>query len=174
MEELKQKQIWLLWKFVPKDGKVTKVPMSAINGKFIGTTYKYASHWTTFEKTISNKDKFNAKGVGFIVPKGYFFFDIDDQNIDDPLVKTMLDRFDTYTEYSQSGNGIHGYGKCNLSKLPVDDIKSKSKYYMKNSKLNMELYIGGCTNRFAIFTGNAIKDIPLNDCTDAILETLNN
>lgn len=174
MEELKQKQIWLLWKFVLKNGKETKVPISAINGKFIGTTSKYASHWTTFEKAVSNKDKFNANGLGFIVPKGYFFFDIDDQNINEPLVKTMLDRFDTYTEYSQSGNGIHGYGKCDLSKLPIDDIKSKSKYYMKNSKLNMELYIGGCTNRFAVFTGNAIKDIPLNDCTDAILETLNN
>lgn len=72
MEELKQKQIWILWKFVLKDGKENKVPMSAISGKFIGTTSKYASHWTTYEMAVSNKDKFNAKGVGFIVPKGYF------------------------------------------------------------------------------------------------------
>lgn len=36
----------------------------------------------------------------------------------------------------------------------------------------MELYIGGITNRFAVFTGNVIEDKPLRDCTAAILTTL--
>ena len=37
---------------------------------------------------------------------------------------------------------------------------------------NLELYIGGITNRFAAFTGNIIDDKPLRECTAAILTTL--
>ena len=174
MKELKEKSIWLLYKIVCKSGHKTKVPVSTFTGKLTGTSNNYSNTWTDYNTAISNVNKYGADGVGFVIPTGYFMIDIDKKSIDNPLVKTMLDRFDTYAEYSQSGNGIHIYGKCDLSKLLVDDIKSKLKYYMKNSKLNLELYIGGCTNRFAVFTGNTIKDIPLNDCTDALLETLNN
>ena len=35
------------------------------------------------------------------------------------------------------------------------------------------MYIGGLTNRYAAFTGKSIQDLPLPDCTDALLELLN-
>lgn len=34
------------------------------------------------------------------------------------------------------------------------------------------MYCGGITNRFAVFTGNVIRDVPLKECTDALLVTL--
>lgn len=37
---------------------------------------------------------------------------------------------------------------------------------------DIELYIGGLTNRFAVFTENIIQDKSLGDCTDAVLTTL--
>ena len=43
---------------------------------------------------------------------------------------------------------------------------------MKNPNNGIELYIGGLTNRFAVFTGNIAADLPLKDCTTAVLTTL--
>ena len=115
-------------------------------------------------------------GVGFVIPQGWFFLDIDHKELDDPLVQEILSRFDTYAEYSQSGAGLHLYGKCDFAGLPTETIDGKRKldhrYYTKNPSNDMELYIGGLTNRFAVFTGNAVEDRPCTDCTEAILLTL--
>lgn len=43
---------------------------------------------------------------------------------------------------------------------------------MKNPHNDLELYIGGITNRFAAYTGNIIEDKPLRECTAAVLTTL--
>ena len=45
-------------------------------------------------------------------------------------------------------------------------------FYMKKPHNGIELYIGGLTNRFAAFTGNAVTDLPLKNCTTAVLTTL--
>ena len=118
-----------------------------------------------------------AAGVGFVIPEGYFFLDIDHTDEDDPRVQTMLSRFDSYAEYSVSGNGLHIYGKVDLRKLPIAPDKNgkprlDKQFYMKNPNNGIELYIGGLTNRFAVFTGNAVVDLPLKDCTTAVLTTL--
>ncbi len=77
---------------------------------------------------------------------------------------------------SVSGNGLHIYGKADLSKLPIAPDKNgkprlDKQFYMKNPNNGIELYIGGLTNRFAVFTGNAVADLPLKDCTTAVLKT---
>ena len=118
-----------------------------------------------------------SAGVGFKIPKGYFFLDIDHKELNDPFVQMMLKRFNSYTEYSQSGNGIHIYGKVDIASIPtyIDD-KGKEKldrqFYMKNPHNDTEQYFGGLTNRFACYTGSVILDTALNDCTQAVLTTL--
>ena len=69
----------------------------------------------------------------------------------DPLVQTLLERFDSYTEYSVSGGGVHIYGKCDISRIPTYmDEKGKLRldkaFYQKNPNNKMELYCGGITN----------------------------
>lgn len=71
----------------------------------------------TYDNAILAKERINADGVGFILPKGYFFLDIDGRSVNDAFAKRLLKRFDTYAEYSVSGNGIHIYGKCDLLSL---------------------------------------------------------
>lgn len=73
----------------------------------------------TYDNATLAKERINADGVGFILPKGYFFLDIDGRSANDAFAKRLLKRFDTYAEYSVSGNGIHIYGKCYLSKVPT-------------------------------------------------------
>lgn len=177
MQELMDMKIWFLWRYAPgKNGKITKVPFAA-KGGVTGTNDEYSSTWVTHEDAFAVKEKYHAAGLGFKLPQGYFFLDIDHRDLSDPLVQTLLARFDSYVEYSVSGSGIHIYGKCDFSQLPTFKdkrgvLRLDNRYYQKNSKIDLELYVGGITNRFAAYTGNVIVDKPLNDCTKAVLTTL--
>ena len=133
---------------------------------------KYAHTWVTFDEAMASAQLHSHTGVGFVIPENYFFLDVDHRDIADSLVQTLLNRFNTYAERSFSGNGFHIYGRCDLSRLPITDGKLDSCYYTKNPQNGLELYIGGLTNRFAVYTEDAIQDVPLADCTDAILTTL--
>lgn len=169
-------KIWLLWRKESKNGRVTKIPFAASSGA-TGTSENYRHTWVTYADAVKAAEIKGASGVGFVIPEGYFFLDTDGYKLDDPYVQTLINRFDSYAERSVSGNGQHIYGKCNLDGLPINEEDGKKKldkaYYMKNPNNSTELYFGGITNRFAVFTGDAICDKPLADCTDAVIETLN-
>ncbi len=177
MQELMDMRIWLLWRWgKDKNGNPTKVPF-AISGGSSGTNKEWSHTWGTYKDALAAKERSHAAGIGFKIPENYFFLDIDDRELSDPLVQTLLARFDSYTEYSVSGTGIHIYGKCDFSKLPTFYNKEKhakldNQFYQNNRKIGLELYVGGITNRFAAFTGNIIEDKPLRECTAALLTTL--
>ena len=161
LSELKAMPIWVCWNKIERNGRMTKVPCSAHGGK-TGTNEEYRGTWVRYDKAIAAAQKYMYSGVGFVIPEGWFFLDIDHKELDDPLVQDILSRFDTYAEYSQSGAGLHLYGKCDFAGLPTETIDGKRKldhrYYTKNPGNDVELYIGGLTNRFAVFTGNAVED----------------
>jgi len=176
LEELKTQKIWICWHYVVEEGKRKKKPISA-HGTAVGTDEKYRHAWVTYDEAVAAAKENGYEGVGFIIPEGYVFVDIDHRALEDDFVQVRQRRFNTYMEYSVSGEGFHFYGKCDTEKLPIVlDKKGKRKldktFYMKNPRNGMEIYIGGLTNRFAVFTGNAVEDVPLADCTAAILTTL--
>lgn len=178
IEELKQKKIWFVWNYMPgKNGKITKVPFSAYGGA-TGTDDKYKDTWAVYDEAYAAMQKCGASGIGFKVPEGVYFLDIDHRELSDPLLQKFLKRHNTYTEFSPSGNGIHILGICDAKKLPViyDAKKQRnilsSEFYQKNSAIGIELYIGSVTNRFATFTGNVINDVPLSEGTEAVFATL--
>lgn len=176
LSELKKQKIWLCWNYIEKDGRKTKVPCSPM-GTATGTNAVYCHTWVTYEDAKLASYRKNYSGVGFVIPEGYFFLDIDHKPLSDRYVQNMLNRFGSYTERSVSGEGIHIYGRCDFSKLPtISDNNGRrrldARYYLKNPHNDTELYIGGLTNRFAVFTENIVQDKPLINCTEAILETL--
>ncbi len=57
--------------------------------------------------------------MGFKIPGGYFFLDVDDKALEDPYVQMLLRRFASHAETSVSGNGTHIYGKYDLSQIPT-------------------------------------------------------
>lgn len=178
VEELKEKKLWFLWSTKPaKNGKVTKVPFSA-NGGATGTDDAHKGTWVKFDDADASKIKFQASGIGMKIPKGFFLLDIDHRDISDAFVQLMLSRFSSYAEVSPSGNGIHIIGQCDISKLPVhfDDRRKRlvldSEYYQKRSDVGLELYIGDITNRYGTFTGNTVNNLPIVDCTQTVLTTL--
>ena len=177
MQELKGQRIWMLWRFEIRKEKRTKVPRSALDGGPSGSDESWSHTWVTYDEAVSARDTYGMDGVGFKIPDGYFFLDVDHRELDDPLVQKLLTRFDSYAERSVSGGGIHIYSRCDASQIPTGTdangrIRLDKAYYMKNPHNGVELYYGGITNRFAVFTGNVIWEKPLRDCTEALLATL--
>lgn len=176
MQELMDMKIWFLWRKEMDGYRINKIPFSASGGA-TGTNEKYRHTWVTYDEADTAMKKLSAAGVGFVIPKGYFFLDIDHKPITDPFVQVLLERFNAYTERSVSGGGIHIYGKCNLDKLPTykdknSNLRLDKAFYMKNPNNHLELYVGGLTNRFAAFTGDVILNEPLRESTAAVLLTL--
>ena len=173
--ELKEQRIWLCWNFREKGGKKTKVPIAA-SGEKTGTDKAHCATWVTFDEAQRAAREKNYSGVGFVIPKGYFFLDIDHREMVDPYIKMMLERFGSYAEKSVSGEGLHIYGRCDFTKVPTEEkngrLKLHRRYYQKNPNNGTELYMGGLTNRFAVYTENIVQDKPLRDCTNAVLVTL--
>ena len=178
VDELKDKKLWFLWSAKPGgNGKVTKVSFAA-NGGATGTDDAHKGTWVSFDDAESARNQFRASRLGLKIPKGFFLLDIDHKDISDPFAQLMLSRFSSYAEVSPSGKGIHIIGQCDITKLPVhfDDRRKKlvldSEYYQKRSDIGLELYIGDITNRYGTFTGNTINSLPIADCTQAVLTTL--
>lgn len=174
IKQLKTQPIWLCWMGQERRGTTSKVPRAAGGGK-TGTSEEYRRTWVTYDEARKATEKHGYDGVGFVIQEGMFFLDMDHVNLDSPRVREIIERFGSYAEKSQSGKGVHIYGLCDLSRIPTVERDGKltldSRYYSRNGK-DMELYIGGLTNRYAVFTGDALNDASLRDCTDVILETL--
>lgn len=115
MDELKTYQIWLLWKKKERNGKISKVPFS-VKGGPSGTNPTFSHTWVTYQEAEQAVKQNPGAGIGFRIPDdGYFFLDIDHKDLKDPVVQDILSQFNTYTEYSVSGDGIHVYGLCDFS-----------------------------------------------------------
>ena len=168
MNELKTKPIWVTWKYKADGGKL---PISVITERETGTNSAHSHEWVEYDELGE------AERIGFIIPEGYFFIDIDHRDTQSELVRILLKQFQTYAETSPSGNGIHIYGKCDLSRLPVEVSNGRSKlnsrYYVRNAEKQLELYVGGLTNRYSTFTGNRLSDTEtISDCTVPLLRFL--
>jgi len=176
VQELMEQKIWICWNFAEVKGRRTKKPISAYDTP-TGTNAAHAHTWVTYEEAKAAAEKNGYGGVGFVIPEGYFFLDIDHMALTDPFVQLMLERYHSYAEKSVSGEGLHIYGKCDRGQIPTytdskGTIRLAKEFYTKNPNNGVELYVGGITNRYAVFTGTAVMDEPLCDCTQAVLTTL--
>lgn len=105
---------WVVWRLeTTADGKPTKVPYTAARPYAKASTTNPAT-WDTYERARATADNpaFNLSGVGFVFTRADGFCGLDfDHCLKDGVVnefiQSMLDRFDSYSEFSQSGEGIH-------------------------------------------------------------------
>ena len=126
---------WVVWK---KDKK----PRNAGTGALASVANP--STWGTFKEACEAVKKKKALGVGFVFTNDDPYVGIDlDRVIDDdgqitPYAQDIIDRFDSYTEISQSGHGIH---VIICGKKPKGSCKTKG----------IEVYDQG---RYFALTGN--------------------
>ncbi|WP_036124901.1 phage/plasmid primase, P4 family [Lysinibacillus sphaericus] len=172
--ELRNMPNWILWKAEQKDnGKITKIPYQ-INGNEARSND--ARTWSTFPTAVKFYTQTDVDGIGFVFSRRDNFVGIDidgcvtyrsdDEKRENPIInefgKEIIDLFDSYTEFSVSGTGIHIIVKGSLSQSVCGTGR-------KNSKLGLEVYQYG---RFFTMTGNRENSNDIFDRTDELDELL--
>ena len=119
--ELRDLDQWVGWKRVHRDGasKPTKIPLDAKTGNTASTTDP--TTWASFEAALAAFRSGQGDGIGFVFSPDDPYTGIDLDHCYDPVTGTMadwaqdiIDRFDSYTEWSPSGMGIHIIIKAQL------------------------------------------------------------
>lgn len=141
------------WENLPEELKkeglfcthTNKIPNARTNDK---STFK------TFDEVI--KERKESEGVGIGIFDNLCGIDID-HCIDEKgeiseEAKDIINTFNSYTERSYSGTGIHILFKCE-NQVEIDS----DKYYMNNRPKGIELYQGNITNKFFTCTGDKIQ-----------------
>lgn len=141
-EELKKIDRWVCWQMEERDGKLTKVPYNPMSGG--RAMSNNPATWGTFYDAVEKSSSFD--GIGFMFNgDGIVGVDIDhckENGIMSDVARDIINTLDSYTEYSQSGNGIHiiCYGKLPSGRKRKDSV---------------EMYE---TGRFFVMTGNVLDD----------------
>ena len=148
-KELHHLKQWVGWKKgIRQDNeKITKLPINAMTGGSAKTNDP--NTWTDMMGAIVGVDRYKLDGIGFVLSDNYFGVDLDDCSED--LKREFIDQLQSYTEISQSGNGIHIICKGVIPK----SARTKG----------VEIYQG---SRYFVMTGNAIGNYEIEDCSEKI------
>jgi putative DNA primase/helicase len=108
-EELKVRPQWLVWRAVGE--KPDKVPYSARTGRKASSTDLLT--WSTFEEAMEAYENREYAGLGFVFCSGDPYTGIDlDKCVDEngevaAWALEIVRNFDSYTELSATGTGLH-------------------------------------------------------------------
>jgi hypothetical protein len=149
-QELRERRQWVCWRYVQRDGKLlTKVPHSPHGGPASVTD---ASTWASHEEAVEASRETDHDGVGFVLSPDDPFTAIDLDACRDPetgeleeWAQEVVGAFDSYTEVSPSGRGIHVFVR---GELPPGG----------NRRGPIEMY---SASRFLTFSGDHIAGTPL-------------
>lgn len=136
---------WVLWQFIWKEetSQWAKIPISAHDFKFAKSDSPET--WASFERVSeqyrNQPESFDGIGFVFSADDPYCGIDFDNcVNTDgtiDPLVTAQIEKFDSYTEYSASGTGVHiivtgAYGGGN--KRGDKEVYDRTRYFAFTGK----------------------------------------
>lgn len=115
-DELKDLNQWVVWHAVQRGDKTTKVPYQPAGSPPLSASTTNSETWHSFEKVIfytSHPSMPPGWGLGFVFSPDDPFCGIDlDRCIEEggnlnEEAQRWVDLFDTYTEISPSGKGVH-------------------------------------------------------------------
>jgi putative DNA primase/helicase len=142
---------WVLWRYELRDGKLTKVPYQPNDKKASSTD---ESTWSGFETVKAAYEQGGFDGVGFMLGDGFAGVDLD--HCRDPATgeidawaRAYIDRLQSYSEISPSGQGIHIVMRGSLPQGRRKALKGDG--YRPNAAI--EMYSSG---RFFTVTGDRL------------------
>ena len=147
--ELKALQQWVVWRFEERGGKKTKVPYCAKDPKKKANSND-SSTWESFDKAQEVVQKGQAEGIGFVFSSDDPFVGIDldhctkEDGALEPWAQEIVEKLNSYTEWSPSGQGLHIFVKGKLS-------------LGRRRKGSIEMYD---SKRFFTMTGNHVEGTP--------------
>ena len=161
-DELKNLNSWVVWRQenVAGSSKPTKIPYNPKTGKKASVTDP--SHWCSYLDAVNclaNGGSYN--GVGLVLTRNdpYFICDLDNAKGDASIIarqKEIAEKFDTYSEISPSGMGLHTVGKGSIPNGRRKDC--------------IEIY---SSERYITFTGNVYNNKPIKDCQTELTNLYN-
>lgn len=110
LSDLNQWVAWVYGRKIPTTGKRQKVPINPRTGRAAVKTNP--AHWGTLAEARerARRDRLEGIGICLTVNDPFLCIDLDDAIIDgkpSALAAELMGHFDTYTEYSPSGDGLH-------------------------------------------------------------------
>lgn len=158
--EPKKVRQWVLWRYDERKGKQTKVPYQP-TGKKASTTSPMT--WSTFEDVKAAYENGGFDGIGFVFTKECGITGVDLDHCRDPLTgeidhwaKTYLDRLNSYSEISPSGEGVH----ILINAILLGDVDGRKKNLegdVYRPKAAIEIYSHG---RYFTITGTCLCEYP--------------
>ena len=167
--ELKGLPQWVIWRFVSRDGKPTKIPFSAKTGKQASSTNPET--WATFNEAVTaySGNPGAWSGVGFVFAEGGGVIGIDLDGVLNsdgsfrewpkdflagcsgkvPSPAEIVGSLGTYCEVSPSGTGVKLFAR---GLLPAGGNRKG------NKDAGVEFYDSG---RYFTVTGHAVAGAPL-------------
>jgi hypothetical protein len=154
-DELRKLPQWVCWKYLERDGKLSKPPINALTGRLAkvdqdstGSTFDEAFERWTDDDTLAGLGLVMTKGTGFV---GLDFDDvIDSTGVLNETVATWVNRLDTYTEVSPSGRGIRVFLQGEIPPSVQDGNRKQVLGF------GVEVY-GGGSPRYLTVTGAALR-----------------
>ena len=106
-QEMKDLPNWVCWRFETSDGRKTKIPYNPKTGG--RAKANDPTTWVTYEEAAQSLGRYD--GIGFQLSESPFVgIDMDHVLTNgraNPQAQEVIEQFDTYTEISPSGSGIH-------------------------------------------------------------------
>src|SRR5215218_4833757 len=125
-EELKVRRQWVVWKAV--GDKPDKVPYSAASGRRASSTDLLT--WSTFETACKALETGEYSGLGFVFSSGDPYSGLDLDGCVDPQTGEVavwaleiIKYFDSYTELSATGTGVHVIIKGEVPNRRKDEVE---------------------------------------------------
>lgn len=142
---------WVVWKYATTEqGKFTKLPYCSRTGQLASVADP--STWSDYQSSVVAMQSGHYSGLGFVLSQSdpFCFIDLDDPDgnpeITDKQIK-IADSFNSYSERSPSGKGLHIICRANI---PGGRRKNKIEIYS--------------SFRYMTITGMTFKDAPIADC----------
>ncbi|QBD79533.1 hypothetical protein EPA93_27555 [Ktedonosporobacter rubrisoli] len=162
LHELCSRKQWVVWRYVERNGQYTKVPFNALSGREARsneprTWASYAQALDAYRRSQGSEQPY--EGTGFMFRGDYTGIDldhcIDAQGEVEPWARAIVERLDSYTEISPSGQGLHIY-----IGLPIPRGLRRSippHMHPSHPKAAIEMYSQG---RYFTITGRHLAGTP--------------
>lgn len=148
---LREHGLFCCWRYVERDGKLTKAPYNPRTGGGAQSTNPDTFSPLGVALEAAQRGGYDGVGVGIFGDLGAIDIDhcLDGNGELSPMAFDIMDTMQSYTEVSPSGKGLRILFKA--SGFQYD----KAKYYINNQGAGLEVYISGATNKYVTVTGNA-------------------
>lgn len=170
-----------LWRYEPRKNKPnewTKVPYQPKATQY-GADSTNAAHFSDIDTALDAADGFDGVGLGIFGDVGAIDIDhcVSEAGELSLMAQTIMQKMDSYCEYSPSGRGIRilflakGF-KYDTDKYYINNQGAKDKHEQWPEKQGVEVYIAGATSKFVTVTGNTITGKDLQERGKEVQEIL--